>query len=297
MIADARRPEYLSRQGQLVGRPQVSTMFKGRRFVAVGSRLGWLDPDITFHEFIMSLLLGELGHDWIVAQEATSADHPLIRWKAELADIRRQPALAVVGNTAIANLTGNAMALLSMAYDCYSILHCAALPKSLVSRLRHPDQFQGAKYEMSVAALFARAGFTIEWIDDPSQRRPEFHAIHKTTAERIAVEAKSRHRDGVLGGPASARHGLRLDLTRLFRESLKKATAGLPYAIFLDANLPIAPTDVAKPPAWADEMQRMIERRDKGLPAPYTSVFVTNFSWHYAGQTLPLGLASELVVS
>ena len=73
------------------------------------------------------------------------------------------------------------------------------LPDSLIKRLKDFHKFQGARYEILVAAVFTRAGFDIEWIDDTkaSGKHPEFIATHKRTGRKIAVEAKSRRRPGI----------------------------------------------------------------------------------------------------
>ncbi len=56
-------------------------------------------------------------------------------------------------------------ALLSLDYDFYSLQHCGAeVLSKLLNRLRNEQQFQGARYEIAVAALSCRAGFEIKWI-------------------------------------------------------------------------------------------------------------------------------------
>jgi hypothetical protein len=69
-----------------------------------------------------------------------------------------------------------------------------------MERIRLPDQFQGARYELSIAAVFSRAGYEVEWLTARDRKLPEFIATHQTAKTEIAVEAKSRHRPGVLAG-------------------------------------------------------------------------------------------------
>jgi hypothetical protein len=38
-----------------------------------------------------------------------------------------------------------------------------ALQERLIGRLKHPDQFQGARYELAMAATMIRAGFDLEY--------------------------------------------------------------------------------------------------------------------------------------
>src|SRR5205823_10835326 len=88
--------------------------------------------------------------------------------------------------------------LVSFAFDIASLIHTGGVPEPLLRRLRTIDQYQGARHEVAVAAIFARLGCEIEWIDDKTTtaKHPEFLAIRDELT--IAVEAKSRHRAGVI---------------------------------------------------------------------------------------------------
>ncbi|NQT81040.1 MAG: hypothetical protein HQ555_11705 [Candidatus Aminicenantes bacterium] len=55
--------------------------------------------------------------------------------------------------------SGDVQALLTLAHDIYSLQHTNFLPRFLVERIRDPLAFQGARYEIIVSAIFARAGF------------------------------------------------------------------------------------------------------------------------------------------
>lgn len=299
MIAAARRPEYLGANGRLIGRPFVSKVFKGERFVAIGGRITKIPPGATFHEFLQALLVDEvLSRAWVAAeQEKGESGHPIVRW---LSDIRalRAAAPAPVGKVHSVGATGSALAFLTLAYDVYSTYHCARLPARIRSRLKHPLEFQGAKYEIAVAGLFVRAGFTIEWINNSTRRRPEFVARHKTTGEQLVVEAKSRRRAGVLGHPGAQRaDSPTADLDGLFRDALEKETDGLPYVICLDANLPLG-TNGQAGATWLRDIQRMLEERASSPtePEPFAAITVTNFSWHYAGASTVGGQSESLLV-
>lgn len=299
MIAGARRPDYLGVDGRLVGRPVVANVFKGARVVAIGSRITSIPPGATFHEFLQALFVDDvLGRAWVSAELQKGANaHPIVRWLAELRALRdAEP--APVGGVHTTDMTGSALAFLTLAYDVYSTLHCAQLPARIRSRLRHPLEFQGVKYEIAVAGLFTRAGFTIEWINDRTRMRPEFLARHKTTGEQVLVEAKSRRRAGVLGYPGAPRTAAAsADVYGLFLDALAKETDGLPYAICLDANLPLAANDLVGV-TWLGDIQQMLEGRasSNAEPDPFTATIVTNFSWHYAGASAVGGRSESLLV-
>ena len=107
--------------------------------------------------------------------------------------------------------------------------------------------YQGARYEVAVAAIFARLDCSIRWLDtDPSLRtvkHVEFEATHRPTGQEFAVEAKSRRRDGVLNHPGTPDPDdpLRSDaraVRRLFMDAADKAPKDQPYFIFIDINAP-----------------------------------------------------------
>ena len=97
-------------------------------------------------------------------------------------------------------LTGPAKAYLCFGYDLYWLQLFHRLPESLIGRLKDFGAFQGARYEVLVAAVFARAGFEIEWIGDAeaASKHPEFIATHKRTGKKVGVETKSRQRPGAM---------------------------------------------------------------------------------------------------
>lgn len=63
-------------------------------------------------------------------------------------------------------LTGPAKAYQCFGYDLYWLQRVHKLPDSVIERLKDFRALQGARYEVLIAAIFASAGFEIEWIDD-----------------------------------------------------------------------------------------------------------------------------------
>ena len=62
-------------------------------------------------------------------------------------------------------------ALTALSYDVYTLRNAGALPQRLVVRLRSHAEFQGAKYEIAVAAIIRRAGFRLESPEERDGRR------------------------------------------------------------------------------------------------------------------------------
>ena len=275
--------------------------FQGRKVWAIGSRV-YLDrpPNETFHEFLLHVLQGTFGEPWWAHQAAEPADgqhfvlrcfEEVRRFKAANADFGE---LARRGHYS-AEPNGWVRYLISLAWDVATLIHASNLPDQLVDRLRDPVQFQGARYEVAIAAIFARLDCSIRFLDEDEdlrdQKHVEFEAMHRPTGQAIAVEAKSRHRPGVLHQPGDRQTDdpLRSDarmVRRLFTKAVEKAPSGVPYFIFIDIN---APLDGEIDERWREETQAWVGR----LPAPtaqspdaFNALYVTNFSPHYEGDDI-----------
>jgi hypothetical protein len=151
----------------------------------------------------------------------------------------------------------------------------------LVNRLRCPDQYQGARHELFAAATCIRAGYDIEHADesDGSSKHTEFTAIHRQTGARICAEAKSRHRQGVLGRPGDRAPDdkVRVRIGHLINEALKKPHQH-PFVIFLDLNLP--PRSPAPPSAeW---FRKVVNRLLLDEENPWDLLVFSNYPDHYA---------------
>ena len=267
---------------------------RGRKVWAIGTRV-YPDrpPNETFHEFILLVLREVLGEGWRASQQTLpEADRHFVfkcfeQW-TRFKRLRTDPEeLARNGRTG-ADANGWTRYLFSLAWDVASLIHADELPGEVLDRLRDHVQYQGARYEIAIAAIFARFDCSIRWLDvDPTLRgRPhvEFVATHRPTRQRFAVEAKSRHRTGVLNRPGEPDAGdpLRGDkrgVQTLFRNAVAKAPGGMPYFIFLDIN---APPESDWEPSVKKWMDRRLTQRPEELNA-FNTTYVTNFSPHYDG--------------
>ena len=115
----------------------------------------------------------------------------------------------------------------------------------------------------------------------------------------MAVEAKSRHRPGVLGrdGDLPRIDALRVDVDGLMKRALEKETDGRPYIVCIDLNLP---TDLGRDiEAWAAELQKTVlapvGTETTGEPDRFSATFFTNYSWHWDGRR-PAGNPLSFVV-
>lgn len=274
-----------------------SIVHKGYRWRSIWSTLHYRPLAETFHEFIRSILLtSTFGEDWRKNQMALIPEerHILIQWVESYEDWKRanQTDENKEGDSEVwgAIPTGEVQALSSLAYDTYCLQIVNRLPDFLIKRLKDRQQFQGVRYEIAVAAIIARAGFEITFLDDvvKDQMHCEFIAKQKGTGIEIGVEAKSRHRTGVLHekGEFDYTDDVRGDVRRLFKKARSQKPENIPYIIFIDLNLPSTPNVPLNKKPWFDDINKMLDKY--GTPSaenldPFNALFLTNFSYHYGG--------------
>jgi hypothetical protein len=293
-------------QGRPIGRPTIDTIYLGKRVRAVGDRIWLRPPQETKQEFFVNVmakaLTQTLGDDWKAKQDALqeSKRHPLALWTDAWDAMRRNKGEKMSGvrneggGVYSADPSGDALALLTTAYDIYTLLHAMVLKAGdpILKRLGQREQFQGARYELTAAAIVVRAGYWIEWLTDTSRELPEFIARDGSSVE-IAVEAKSRSRPGLLGkeGERPDEATVKADLSRLHRDAVQKETDGRPSVVFLDMNLP--PKQDRTFEEWLPTLQDGVfgwrGESSAENPDPFSAVVLTNFSWHWYGEEVAEG--------
>jgi len=262
-------------------------------------RVGHTGPRTqTFHEVLLSLLTSILANPWYDRQLARRPEdrHIIMQWIGAWCEESQKgaPPGHQPGERYEFKRTGQAQELLALAYDIYCLLEADRLDWDVRDRLKTDDRFQGARYELAVAAIFIRSGFDIEWLDQGKGpgKRCEFIATHRVTGEVVAVEAKSRHRLGTLQqpGPSPDLAVLRGDVRGLYMKAVTKDPQDKQFAIFINANLPHQPELKHLEKTWIPEVWDMVTDHLTSLlpePAPFSALFVTNYAWHYEGRNIP----------
>ena len=231
--------EHRHKEGFGSVREPISMEFKGFRLAAVGKKLFWAKDWKVFPDFLNQYLRGLLKKEWGERQVALPFEeqHPIVQWRtiwttAQQTQSRNEEGLYSAEN-------GAAIAWFRLAYDLYLLEHNAHLQKRLLQRLREPAQFQGARFEAAVAAMMLAAGYELNFANEKLPgKHPEFVAVGKENSFRLAVEAKSRHRPGVLGFPGQRSDSVDTsDIDGLLRSALEKDTVD-PLLIFIELNSP-----------------------------------------------------------
>jgi hypothetical protein len=276
-------------------RPAVHTTWRGQKWVAVGKTLLNSDKWKTPADFLLDYLMYVMTPAWGNAELAKPLPerHPVMQFYDAMCrlQLQAQQQRGPDGLFGVAP-SGAMRAYMLLAYDLYTLQHHSALQDRLLHRLRLRDQYQGARHELFAAATCIRAAYDIEHEDesDRSSKHTEFTAVHRLTGASICVEAKSKHRSGVLGmaGEREPDEEIRTRLGRLINDALKKPHKHA-LVIFLDLNLPSA-SPTPGTPEWftkiVDAILRDIDR--KGKEDPWDLLVFSNQPDHYASSDDPV---------
>lgn len=246
----------------------------------------------TFHEFIIDILRETLGKEWWEKEIATNDRHFIGKcflafqvWRQHNAT---NPASRVDENTFYGMPDGWSKSLLSLAFDVISLQHTQQLPESLLKMLRNKNEYQGARYEIAIAAIFARLDCKITFLNDQekSKKHCEFIAKDVVTGSEIAVEAKSRHRAGVLHtlGVFDEAKAIRGDVNRFLKEALEQNPGDKPFMIFIDLNCLPTPKTELQQKQWFKDIKNMFGKYGISTPEnpdQFNAIFFTNYSYHY----------------
>lgn len=264
-------------------------VYEGKKIWALGNRLYYERPENeTFHEFIIFVLYQTLGHEWIVTEMTKEKPHFIVqcfqKYQEWIQRVGTSPATQKINEHVWSALPdGWSRSLSSLAFDIASLVHTDKLPNHLINRLKNYSEYQGARYEITVSAIFARLGFNIEYLDDNQrgEKHCEFYAKNNDLV--IAVEAKSKQRSGILHNtsPQDINSLTRTRLGELLNAALKKEHADKIFIIFIDANTPVDKTK------WMADIKKMLDQYPTPTPEQpdeFNALFVTNFSPHYQSE-------------
>jgi len=285
---------YTSQFGHV--RQPITAEFQGFRFVAAGNQLLYQPSDRAqfFTDILMNFVPIMFGKAWFDGEVAKpiGSRHPVMESRVKaLTYIGKQPKNP--DGSYHFQTTGPVISYLTFAYDLFVVKDNGRLDARLLERLKNCNTFQGARHELFAEATCLRAGYTIEHEDetDGSTRHAEFTATHRITGLKISVEAKSKHRPGVLGQPgtveADGQHNLKIG--HLLNDAIHK-NAQHPLAVFLDLNLPwntaerLLGMEPPRPPhpVIQNTLDRM--RRRHGGTDPINLLVITNHPAHYSAE-------------
>lgn len=259
------------------GKAIISVEHGDHRFVAVGNELHFSKAKETkyFTDFLIGYLGSVLGRSWIEEQLKLEPvnRHQLIVWHDQAVEYRRGQVPDKSGIVCVP-ASGALLSELRVAYDLYLIKHNAELQSKIVARLKDQRQFQGARYELCVSSTMVTAGYEVKFEDetDGSKKHSELMA-NLGNGVRFSVEAKSKHRHGLLGFNLPPRRAGSDDcnissVRQLIRQALLKSSE-FPYLIFIDINIPGELT-LINARRWAIEANKIVdELKYEKFPDPF----------------------------
>lgn len=268
---EARRLQRERQQG--LGKPIISTEADGYRWVAVGNRMLFSEDWRTFHDFLRDYLRDIMGKDWLQSESAKApeAQHPLAKW-ISIAIAHARQAMPSSNGVSFGRMTCATAAILNLSNDLYALHHNVEVQARLVERLRDPNMFFGARFEIYVAAALIRANFDIEFEDEGDRRSThcEYTAKYKPSGKKYSIEAKRRH-------------GSKPGLGKFLVAALGKA-AKHERVVFIDANLPDSGEDEGMPRSIESSARKLADFENKkinGNDLPSAYVFVVNYPWEH----------------
>jgi hypothetical protein len=271
-------------QQQGLGRPIISTLFNGYRFVAVGSQMYWNKQEKwqSFVDFLYYYIRTLFGQEWANVELKKSHDsrHALLIWNTIICEEQKKY-YSADQTTYCTPVNGAMHAFLTLAYNLYLVAHNIHLVQGtklhdrLIERLKDSDTFYPAFYETMVVAAFVKAGFKVilENEGDITCQHAEFIAESKKTGTKYSVEAKSRQ-------PGKEHTVIRNQLYNALKKDLPHKRV-----VFIDLNIPENMTGDGRV-KWLDDVLGQIRKGEQsftvdGNPAPEAYVFVTNYPFLY----------------
>jgi hypothetical protein len=163
LVRKARADAY--RDGK--GRGIVSAEFQGARYVAVDRQIHGSTKWKTFKDFLFDYPRILLGGDWGRAELAKpeSDRHQIFQWFTHVCNCQKEQTPGPDGIYQM-KADGITFSYIAFAYDLYVLRHNQKLQERMIHRLKHSEQFQGARYELTVAATLVRAGFDLDFEDE-----------------------------------------------------------------------------------------------------------------------------------
>lgn len=286
-------------------RPDPSVLHRGQRVRAIGSTAHFRPAPETFHEFLLNVLKWTLGKTWYFSELAKPANqqHQIVEWCVEYSDwTKNAPGkIQVDAERWIATASGGVKALQTLAYDVYTLRHCHAFTRRLRKRLSNRNEFQSARYEIAVAAMFCRAGFVVSFPTAKDKKMYDILARSPSGKSVVAIEVKSRRRRGLIHetGARDDLASLRGDVRSLLLDALSQRATNVTFMVFIDVNATPTPQSLGMDKPWIQDIKSLMD--SMGTPAVdkpdyYQMLAFTNFPFHYAAPLKEHPPAETLVI-
>lgn len=196
---------------------------------------------INFPNFLVDYVENRFGKKWFQDQlrEKVEEQHSLARLYRLFSSAVSKGIYESPNQKAVPSHNGVVAWYMDFAFNLFWIDNNDGIQSVMIDRLKSPDHFWSTVHEVFVAAIFCRAGFSLEFEDesDGSTKHPEFIATHRRTGVMVSVEAKAFRREQIEKFDFAdwAVGGFRAG--RLLNNAAAKSK-GIPHYIILDVVHP-----------------------------------------------------------
>lgn len=283
--------EIQRQEQQGLGKPIISIEHDGYRFVAIGNKVAY-GKWKTFYDFLSNHIKQIIGGDWGNSEIAKPLHerHPILQWYDKICALQASH-VKEPGAVFSAPETGAVSAYYRLSYNLYLIAHNGKdIETRLFERLKNKDLFQGALFEIQVAAWLINAGFELEFEDESDGKTThcEFTATYTPTNEKFSVEAKSRKIESTKSSRAKVGRNL--------YQALEK-NADHKRLIFINLNKPLHTKESAE--RAFDRSERIIRNSENliinGNPAPQAYVCITNMNDQYVLDSSSITMGAQFI--
>jgi hypothetical protein len=196
----------------------------GKRYLLIRGEYLTFPQEYHYHQYLVSVLLANaIGPQLFTDQNDSSAFRRLLF--SHIKEMTSNPSGEAY------RATNADVYLVTTASDIELLFINDKLDQDLLKRLRSQSdsEMRGAILEISAAAAFLRAGYSVDWLKGESL--PEFTA---SKSKQIDVEVKRRNRTGKVEFDMDKEiKANRQNLAKALKKKRKN-----PYIVFLDSDIP-----------------------------------------------------------
>lgn len=187
-----KKQRFIAEHGYI--NPPIGTVFQGKVVIALEGSI-YVQTEVGPYNFVNALhdhALHFFGTPLLENEEEKALEDRLVPLQWLYTFIDRDRNWRERGMAGSMPEIGAGAAWIRFAYDLYTIRDSSKIVKRVKQRLLSHHDFQGARHELAVSALFIAAGFDLDYEDDTdnSKTHTEFVAKDRFSPLQVCVEAK-----------------------------------------------------------------------------------------------------------
>ncbi len=281
--------------------------FSSKMF-SIGKKCFSFKNKLTKHEFLIEYLRQILGDTWLSQElrKTPQKQHFLAHCfkEFEIWLKRNKPQNTYFTQNVVLEALNNGfvMELTLLARDIAALDYSDNIDKELIKRIKHKREYQGARYEITVATICKILNLEIKKVNQSKEKGVqivEFTATDKSTNTCLHIEAKSRHQPGTINTPkTSQQNEVKNEFKGLIKGIISKKKPGEILLGFIDLNIPDSTLHESKPQQFdttvMDSVKKAMSGSDVTRNDHANALIFTNYSFHYFAQHTTKGGLFEI---